>query len=214
MTSLNDKNILTLIALQLDDLGTWYAFALVCKNAAYVIRDITEKRSKNHDYNKRKFNEFFLLPLIPPPPPPPPSKPFETYGIVVGSGFINTSSSIQFGRHGAGMDLDQNNVFWGECSKPPDSYYNSFLWCDGDKTFNINGNKTFSVKSRGRCGEGIRFNNGAKNELTSKRYNDSMTWSYKPKNPEHWGGFAPPTSLAEACDRLAERLFELGGPIP
>lgn len=208
MTSLNDKNILTLIALQLDDLGTWYAFALVCKNAAYVVKDITEKRSKNTDYHHRRHKEFFYLPLIPPP------KPYEISGIPIGFGAYTLSNKVMFGQHGSGMDLNQNNVFWGECSKPPNDYYNAFLWSDGDQTFNINGNKTFSVKARGRCGEGIRFNNGAKGELTSKRYNDSMTWSYKPKNPEHWGGFAPPTSLAEACDRLAERLFELGGPIP
>jgi hypothetical protein len=208
MTSLNDKNILTLIALQLDDLGTWYAFALVCKNAAYVVKDITEKRSKNVDYHHKRHKEFFDLPLNPPPPKP---EPFGS--IVIGSSIL-TAGNIMFGQHGSGMDLNQNNVFWGECSKPPDNYHNAFLWCDGDQTFNINGNKTFSVKARGRGGEGIRFNNGAKSELTSKRYNDSMTWSYKPKNPEHWGGFAPPTSLAEACDRLAERLFELGGSIP
>lgn len=207
---MNNKDILGLIALHISDFDTWYAFALICKNSAHAVRNITNKRSQNYNYTRNRKTEFFIMSLDPPPPPPPSR--FEC--IVIGSASSGLCGTYP-GYNPYGVTIESNgfNLMYGNGSINQ-QFTGSYLWSYDNPQFDINGNKTWSVYAKGRGGEGIRFNNGSERDITSKRYNNSTTWSYAPKNPEHWGGFAPPTSLAEACDRLAEQLFKIGGPVP
>ena len=80
--------------------------------------------------------------------------------------------------------------------------------------YTSNGPYTFNCKFRGRAGEGIRFDNGSRHPITSKRYNNTMSWSYKPANPHHWENennkfIEAPTSVSEALDRLAKEIYKL-----
>lgn len=225
MTSLDDKNVLSLIALSINDKNTWYAFALVCKKSANAVRTITLKRSKNYYYySERRHTEFFQMSLEPEPKRCNTIEisrndwypMFNTTSFTTGS-FNNSDNQSYNIAIGENLNIRNRRYSAIDISAPESSVSygtSSFLWKGDNTAFTTNGHKTFAVCSTGRGGEGIRFNNGAKGELTSKRYNDNMTWSYKPSNPEHWGGFSPPTSLAEACDRLAAMLFKLSGPVP
>lgn len=194
-----------LVALQIDDLNTWYSFALVCKQTSHVVRNITKQRSKNPEFYTKKFTGFFQIPVnyTPPPPPPPSSIDIKTDIFIGGAVYIG-----EIRRESPIIDVIPAQ-FSMTCGKiTACNHNNCFAWGDGSKPFTTIGHKTYSVLATGRGGEGIRFNNGAEREMYSKRYNGSMTWVYKPKNPEHWGQ-VPPSNLAEACDRLAAKLHEL-----
>ena len=68
---MNNKDILRLIALEICDYHTWYAFSLVCKSTAHVVRLITEQRSKNPEFFEKKHTEFFQMPVYYSPPKQP-----------------------------------------------------------------------------------------------------------------------------------------------
>lgn len=86
------------------------------------------------------------------------------------------------------------------------AFDNDFCWSDGT-AFSTTAEKQFAVKATGSGGEGIIFNNGAANPVTTKTSGTTTTWSYTPGNPADWN--VVPTSIAEALDMIAAAL----GPI-
>lgn len=217
------KDVLRTIALQINDKLSWYAFALVCKTTARIVSELTSKlRAKYEDFDNLKHSKFFQMMKINMPITPLPDTVLTFFNSHIIRGL---DQSVALG----------DSAFARECSvsigRGSNSYYDGVSI--GSKTVaekasvaigyqaialhhraivigsnESNGHGTFVATAPGRFGEGFTFRNGAKRAMRSKRYNDGMCWSYDPATPDHWGDH-PPTSTAEAIDRISARLFEM-----
>lgn len=205
-------DVLYCIALEINDKLTWYAFALCNRAAASVVRKITQMKSRNVDFERRKHHSFFHMPLESPLQEIPVAITIGgPYIYVVASGGLGQWQPYPSSSYPASWGNGQMSyVTTGEGGQ----YAGTFLWNTDRDTVQLhpNGHRVFMIRASGRLGEGIQFDNGASGKMHTKKYNDQCVWKYVPKNPDHWKKPAP-TSTAEAIDRLAEQLYLLNGKL-